>query len=451
MGVFLLASFLALPAQVRADEEQVAAESNSVAAQIVVESDAFGAAADENSTGANPTHKQSSLIDINGHGLPEATVLCFCLMGDDQLLAGCEGSANEIRIFGKDGSYSSSIELAVKPEAINVAPGNTILVAGQGKLLRLSAEGEVLVEAGSPHGDALRENKAELREDVIKQHAQQAEMLPQMLQAYDSAIEQLEKQIEDLDDGAEKTTMEDTLTLYQDAKSQLADQFGEQAEPEELTEEKIAELVEASLQYKMSIASISATAEAVFIACRAPAGYGYDVWRTDADFQDGEKIITGLSGCCGQMDVQVCDEGVFVAENSHSRVRRFDTEGKSICDWGKSSEGVDGFGGCCNPMNLAFGADGSVYTAEDTTGRIKRYSSDGELLSVVGAADLVPGCTKVSIGVDSTGDQVYMLDISRNHVAVMSRVLPDPTEPIADAGVSDSMAKRLLRLIGVGR
>jgi hypothetical protein len=89
-------------------------------------------------------------------------------------------------------------------------------------------------------------------------------------------------------------------------------------------------------------------------------------------------------------------------------------------------------------MNLAFGTDGSVYTAEDTTGRIKRYSVDGELLSVVGAADVVPGCKKVSIGVDATGDRVYMLDITRNNVAVLSRVLPDPTGPISEAEVAES-------------
>ena len=73
-----------------------------------------------------------------------------------------------------------------------------------------------------------------------------------------------------------------------------------------------------------------------------------------------------------------------------------------------------------------------VYTAEDTTGRIKRYKADGTLLSVVGAADVVPGCKKVAIGVDSTGDRVFMLDITRNNIAVLSRVAPDPTGPISD-------------------
>jgi hypothetical protein len=335
-----------------------------------------------------------------------------------------------------------------------VAPDGTILVAGEGTLLRLTADGKIMSEADAPHAAALRESKDSLREEVIEQHKQQAQALPQMLKAYDEAMATLEEQLKGLADddsaAAQRKTLEETLAMYKQAKDQLAEQFGEQEEPAELTEEKIAELIESSLQYKMAVASISATDDAVFIASRAPVGYGYDVWRTTTEFADAEKIVSGLSGCCGQMDVQACKNGVFVAENSRKRVRRFDAEGKSVCDWGKSSEGVDGFGSCCNPMNLAFGADGTVYTAEDTTGRIKRYSPDGKLLSVVGAADVVPGCKKVSIGVDATGDRVYMLDITRNNVAVLSRVLADPTGPIVDPEESGGGAGGLLRLLGFG-
>jgi hypothetical protein len=406
------------------------------------------------STGAKPTHKQSSLIKINAEGLAEAAVQCFCLLGDDALLAGCKGDANEIRVFDRQGKFLRSIELAVNPEAINVAPDGTILLAGEGKLLRLNSDGTVVSDVDAPHAAALRENEDQLRQEVIEQHKQQADSMPQVLEAYDDAMATLEEQIKNLADDdstkAQRKTLQETLAMYEQAKKQIADQYGEQAEPAELTEEKIAELIETSLQYKMAVASISATEDAVFIASRAPVGYGYDVWRTTAEFADAEKIVSGLSGCCGQMDVQACENGVFVAENSRKRVRRFDAEGASVCDWGKASEGVDGFGSCCNPMNLAFGADGTVYTAEDTTGRIKRYSPDGELLSVVGAADVVPGCKKVSIGVDATGDRVYMLDITRNNIAVLSRVLPDPTGPIVDAEESAGESGGLLRLLGIG-
>ena len=420
--------------------------------------DGESAATEDKGTGANPTHKQSALIDVNGDSRAESTVTCFCLATDDRLLVGCDADENEIRVFDADGNFLESIQLAVKPEAINVAPDGSILVAGDGKLLRLSAEGEEIAQVEAPHAAAMRESEKEIREQVIDEHKQQGNMVPQMLAAYDQAITGLEEQIEqlgDAEDAAEqRATAEQAIEMYRTAKEAMAKQHGDQEveEAAELTEEQITEMVAQAMSSKTAVASISATEEAVFIACRTTVGYGYDVWRTDVEFADAKKIVSGLSGCCGQMDVQACASGVFVAENSKHRVCRYDAEGELTTTWGQRADsGVEGFGSCCNPMNLAFGADGVVYTAEDTTGRIKRYTADGELLSVVGAADLVPGCKKVSIGVDSTGDRVFMLDITRNHIAVLSRVAPDPTGPISDADVEgESSSGGLLRLLGFG-
>jgi hypothetical protein len=69
----------------------------------------------------------------------------------------------------------------------------------------------------------------------------------------------------------------------------------------------------------------------------------------------------------------------------------------------------------------------------------------------VGAADVVPGCKKVSIGVDRTGDRVYMLDITKNNIAVLSRVAPDPTAPLADTEpTAGGVGSALLRALGLG-
>jgi hypothetical protein len=81
-------------------------------------------------------------------------------------------------------------------------------------------------------------------------------------------------------------------------------------------------------------------------------------------------------------------------------------------------------------MNVAFGPQGSVYTAESTSGRIKRYSTGGELIELVGTVDLVPGCKKVAIAVGPGGDRVYMLDQTRHHIVVMEREgLDEQPEP----------------------
>ena len=427
----------------------------------------------------SPTHKQSALIKVNAKGLPTATVSCFCLGQSEALLVGCTGAAKEIRVFDRGGAYVKSIELPISPEAINVAPDETILVAGEGQLMRLSAEGEELALVESPHAANIRESEDKIREEVLTQHKEQFERRPQMLEAYTNAIDTMQKQVdrlakqeselrEQLGDGEadkklaaqlkrierQRDTAEQNVSQYEEAKKQIEELLGDDDEPKKLTDDEIAEKVAASVKYKMTVASISAIEEAVFIACRAPVGYGYNVWRLTPDFAEGQQIVEGLSGCCGQMDVQACDEGIFVAENSRHRVCRYDAEGNLIETWGKGARtGIEGFGSCCNPMNLACGEGGVVYTAEDTTGRIKRYTPDGKLLSVVGSADVVPGCKKVAVGVAAGGDRVYMLDITRNHIAQLDRVAPDPEGPISDADQPSgggSIGGALLRAIGLG-
>ena len=149
-------------------------------------------------------------------------------------------------------------------------------------------------------------------------------------------------------------------------------------------------------------------------------GYGFEVWRMDDNFENAKKIVTDLSGCCGQMDCKANKDGLFVAENSKHRVCHFDRDGKSMGAFGESARsGLEGFGSCCNPMNVAFGPENAVYTAEDDTGRIKRYSEDGKLLGLVGSVELKPGCKNCSISVSKDGSTVYMLDITRNFIIRM--------------------------------
>jgi sugar lactone lactonase YvrE len=178
------------------------------------------------------------------------------------------------------------------------------------------------------------------------------------------------------------------------------------------------------IQSKLRISSVTSNSDHVFVTTRSQAGYGFDVWKMTADLTDGEVIVSGLSGCCGQMDVQCCNvdsaAGLFVAENSRGRVVRYNFAGEEVTNWGKKDRsGKDGFSSCCNPMNVCFSGSGDVFTAEASTGRIKRFSPEGEFLAYVGDVELVPGCKNVSIAVSPNDDTVYMLDLTRNHIAVM--------------------------------
>jgi hypothetical protein len=222
-------------------------------------------------------------------------------------------------------------------------------------------------------------------------------------------------------------TQEQMKKQYEQAKSQFAEMV-KQNPDRDLTDAEIEEKIQSSMQYKLKVSSISATDGNVYLATHSAAGYGFTVWKLDADFENGQSIISDLSGCCGQMDVKVNGDALYVAENSRHHVCHYDTSGKLIDSWGTAARsGIDGFGSCCNPMNVAFGPGGVIYTAEDDTGRIKRYTPAGELLGLVGAVDVPPGCKNVSIAATSDGSRFYMLDITNGRILRMDAYGPGET------------------------
>ncbi|MGD9634801.1 MAG: hypothetical protein AB7G28_18345 [Pirellulales bacterium] len=417
--------------------------------------DAAPAAATNATALATPTHHQTGLIKANVAGMPDRSLKCFCLTPDNRIVAGCAGGAGELRVFDEAGEFVESWAAPFEPEAIYVRADGKIFLAGAGKLARLSSTGEVELERPAPHAESMGENLEKIRADVIEQRKQQAEMFVSQAKQYDEMIERTEKQAADLEkqladlgevgDAGQKKQLEQQLAMQRQMKQQYEqvkkqwDEMVARQKPKELTESEIDELVEQSIQYKRQASSISATEGEVFLTTHASVGYGFDVWKMDADFAGGRTIITGLSGCCGQMDVKASGDGLFVAENSKHRVCRYNGDGELICNWGHGArKGIEGFGSCCNPMNVAFGPEGAVYTAEDNTGRIKRYSPDGNLLGLVGSVDLVPGCKNCSIAVNSDGSRVYMLDITRGHIVRMEPFKPG--EAPAPAAVEDEEA-----------
>ncbi len=199
-------------------------------------------------------------------------------------------------------------------------------------------------------------------------------------------------------------------------------EYAEQTGGGELTDAQIDAQVKRMLQRKQKISSISAAGEDVFVTCLATVGHGFDIWRMDQQFENAKKIVEGLSGCCGQMDARGGPDGLYVAENGRHRVCKYDREGELLKTWGKGArKGLRGFGGCCNPKNVAFGPQGEVYTVEDTSGRVKHYSPDGELLGLVGTVQIGDGCLDISIAVSASGDRVYVLDTDADRIVILKR------------------------------
>ncbi|TWT46745.1 hypothetical protein [Botrimarina hoheduenensis] len=448
------------------------------------------------------THSQTELLKVHVESLPKRMLKTFCLAPDGRVIAACGvgGKQGDVRIFDPQGELLSSWELSFDPEAINVGSDDRLYVAGSGKLARFELDGTLVNETDAPHAAALRENRDAVREEVIESHKSQLEWMTEYTEDLTSQIEEIDKRIEaaqqkeeeqesaeepadaEADSPAEQTPTEtgaenplsklaawlsgknrDTTPKSRDQmlrdsleqQLEMYERMIEQQGKEELTEKQIEQRVDSSIAYKMKVASISESDGEVFFATGAKKGYGFAVWRCTRHFDQAEEIITGLSGCCGQMDVQACDAGLFVAENSRHRVACFDRTGKELRDWGSGDrESVEGFASCCNPMNVAFGADGAVYTAESKVGRVKKYTSEGVLVDLVGKVDLIPGCDKVTIAVAPQGERVYMLDITRNHIVVLQAAGEQQeiayTEQRAVKPKPESIVDRLLKSLGDG-
>lgn len=432
-GFFLLSSTMSLVAQEPAKEKEKQASSVIVRALSSLFSSRKApppavqvSPTKVESIDAKSTHEQVDLIKcVNDEG-EIMQVNSFCLNDQGEILAGCGTGPGEIRVYDADGKFMRKWEVPVKPEAVNTAANGVVLVAGNGRVFQFTGKGKLIREAKAPHTRKLKHNFEEMRAQVEAQAKQRASVYERQIELYKKRIALLEEKKE-LSDREQRQLESLERVLIQ------ITQLRDQQQGKQLTDEQIEAQVKAMTDRKARIASISTDGSFIYVAVPALVGYGFEVWKMDGEFESGEKIVSGLRGCCSQMDVQACQNGIFVAENSRHRVVHYDRDGKEVTAWGKRDrKGVDGFTSCCNPMNVAFGPTGDVYTAESTTGRIKRFTPEGTLVEYVGDVKLVPGCKNVSIAVSEDGRRVYMLDITRNHIVLMKQ-RSDSSDDVAAA------------------
>jgi len=390
-----------------------------------------------------PTHVQAGTIDVPKE-TPSAQLHTFCVDAQGRILAACggermtysrtpEGTRVEttfepagIHVLDPDGKLLRTWKLEMTPQAVNVAPDGTIFVGGQGKLAKLSPEGKVLLTADAPNMAGLpplpevpeeTEKDKAAAEGRKKKAAELAEKQKTLMQRVVEAQKAMRAAAGDAE------AMKAAQAKYQKAIQEYIAVM-QQVQSASLSPREKAIRERAAALRKRKVNAIAATAQDVFVCCPAVEGYGYDVYRTDHEFKNPEKIVEGLRGCCGQMDIQAGPDGdLFVAENARDRVVHYDREGNLIAAWGKSDRNkLECFGSCCNPMNVRFGPDGVLYTSEASLGRIK---PDGQFLGLVGISEIVPGCKHVALGMNQDASRVYMLDITRSQIVVLKQKPPE--------------------------
>jgi sugar lactone lactonase YvrE len=142
----------------------------------------------------------------------------------------------------------------------------------------------------------------------------------------------------------------------------------------------------------------------------------------------------------GHVDFAVDRAGAVYAPNpGKHRVERYSLAGDLLGHFGRfDSRDPAGFGGCCNPTNIALTRGGQIVVAEKAPPRVKLYTADGQLLAVMGEKDFDPTCKNMDVAVDAQG-RIYVVDTARLRICVFvhesAATATQPATPARDETV----------------
>ncbi len=177
------------------------------------------------------------------------------------------------------------------------------------------------------------------------------------------------------------------------------------------------------------LTSIATDHENVFLA---DAGNKI-VLRCDTDGQvvgrigkrDPAKNIPGFVIPSPYFDILMAPDGLLrVVNPGKHQIEAYTVRGDLELTWGKPTLAIEGFSGCCNPVNLTVLPDGRFVTAEKGIPRVKIYSAAGRFECVVASPAMLLSTTAI---VDETRESHKLLVVdlatdSRGRILIL-----DPT------------------------
>ncbi len=383
------------------------------------------------------THKQARSITPQHEG--QAIHLhTYCLDETGDIWA-CVGQAEGyVQRYSPEGELKAEIKLDFVPTAINTAHGLDIFVAGNGKLARVTRAGEVKRTANTPNLPNPEEFRKQMVEEAQGESQTLKGLIEKNLDRIAKVVAKTETQIQELTDKGEEIpkSLKTRLSLYQRQVKSYETRLKEVQSPE-ISESDISQM----MAMRLRVTAIAVTERDVFVCA---TGNGYEVWRSNHDFLEPTKVLDRLSGCCGQMDIQASGDQLLVAANTRFQVVIHDRDGAPVSSFGKRDrEAVDGFGSCCNPMNIRCCSNGDILCAESSIGNIKRFNAAGELVGYIGKAKIGVGCKHVAIAHDEARDRYYMMNVDRGNIAVLV-----PTSEAPEFTEEELLAKAAMEGLG---
>lgn len=152
--------------------------------------------------------------------------------------------------------------------------------------------------------------------------------------------------------------------------------------------------------------------------------------------KDETRNIPGFVIPSPYFDLAVGPDGLLrVTDPGRHRIEVYTFDGDLEFWWGEFSSGIEGFCGCCNPINFAMLPDGGFVTCEKGLVRVKIYDAEGNFGGVLagpeqlGADNITVICETPAecesggfdVAVDGTG-RIFVLDTINNIVRTFVRV-----------------------------
>jgi len=137
--------------------------------------------------------------------------------------------------------------------------------------------------------------------------------------------------------------------------------------------------------------------------------------------KDESQGIEGFIIPSPYFDLAIGRDGELWAVNSgRHQLESYKSDGRLISSWKKSSMGLDGFSGCCNPSHIAILSNGGFVTSEKGIERIKISSPTGEFLSVIAPPNSFnKGTRGIDLAVDSE-DRIIAIDPDQKLIRIFT-------------------------------
>lgn len=294
----------------------------------------------------------------------------YCLDADGNILtcyaprdsSAASKTASGVRVYSPDGKLTKTWPLEIKPTAIAVAKDRSIFVAGDGRVLKLDANGKVLASGTAP-------------------------------------------------------SVSEPVVISKEVESMVKDMVKQTKQPLEAELKRMKASLE---QRRLDVTGLAASDRDVFMAIGSPTDFSYRVYRFNHALENPTQVVDKLRGCCATMDVQAHDGNLWIPHNGRHMVESRDRDGKELTKFGKGGKvKPDDFGGCCEPKCMRVLPNGDILTAESGPPTcIKRFSADGKLLEVVAVIETKGDCVRVTVEKSPDGSRYYLLDTTRDAIRV---------------------------------